>query len=71
MLIQKMEYIHYNPVEAGLCIYPEEYKIHQLNFMKPIWMNLAFLHIGWPNAVVGEARLQSHTQNTNNGIKCL
>ena len=23
---QKMEYIHYNPVEASLCSLPEEYK---------------------------------------------
>ncbi len=23
---QKMEYIHYNPVAAGLCAYPEDYK---------------------------------------------
>ncbi len=27
--------------------------------MKPEWMSLAFLHIGWLSAVVGEARLQS------------
>ena len=22
---QKLEYIHYNPVKAGICLYPEEY----------------------------------------------
>ena len=26
VLIQKMEYIHNNPVTAGLCTYPEAYK---------------------------------------------
>jgi len=26
VFIQKMEYIHYNPVAAGLCVYPEDYK---------------------------------------------
>ncbi|MEO6330464.1 MAG: hypothetical protein ABIO55_16130, partial [Ginsengibacter sp.] len=41
----------------------------QLNFMKPVWMSSAFLRIGWPSAVVGEARLQKPTaQNTNNGF---
>ena len=32
MFIQKMEYIHYNPVEAGLCSYPEEYKYSSAKF---------------------------------------
>ena len=26
VLIQKLRYIHENPVQAGLCKYPEEYK---------------------------------------------
>ena len=25
VFMQKLEYIHYNPVAAGICIYPEEY----------------------------------------------
>ena len=43
--------------------------------MKPVWMSLAFLRIGWPGAIVGEARLQKpHTkhqqrsQNIMNGM---
>ena len=35
VFIQKMEYIHYNPVSARLCNYPEHISIHQLNFMQP------------------------------------
>jgi putative transposase len=26
VFMQKMEYIHNNPVAAGLCVYPEDYK---------------------------------------------
>ena len=29
---QKLEYIHYNPVKAGLCNYPEEYYYSSANF---------------------------------------
>jgi len=29
---QKLEYIHYNPVKAGLCSYPEEYKYSSAKF---------------------------------------
>ena len=29
---QKLEYIHYNPVKAGLCEYPEEYKYSSAAF---------------------------------------
>ena len=32
VFIQKMEYIHYNPVVAGLCTYPEEYKYSSAKF---------------------------------------
>jgi putative transposase len=32
MFIQKMEYIHYNPVTAGLCSYPEDYKYSSAKF---------------------------------------
>ena len=30
--IQKMEYIHYNPVTAGICSYPEQYKYSSAKF---------------------------------------
>ena len=30
--MQKMEYIHNNPVVAGLCIYPEDYKYSSAKF---------------------------------------
>jgi putative transposase len=29
---EKLEYIHYNPVKAGLCRYPEEYKYSSARF---------------------------------------
>ena len=29
---QKLEYIHYNPVKAGLCEYPEDYKYSSARF---------------------------------------
>ena len=32
VFIQKMEYIHYNPVVAGLCVYPEDYKYLSAKF---------------------------------------
>ncbi len=32
MFMQKMEYIHYNPVAAGLCVYPEDYKYSSAKF---------------------------------------
>ena len=39
--IQKMEYIHNNPVRAELCIYPEQYKYSSakilLNRRRRIW----------------------------------
>ena len=28
----KMEYIHHNPVAAGLCVYPEDYKYSSAKF---------------------------------------
>jgi putative transposase len=40
VFIQKIEYIHYNPIAAGLCIYPEEYNILGRSFMKPELMSL-------------------------------
>ena len=32
VFIQKLNYIHYNPVRAGLCSLPEEYKYSSANF---------------------------------------
>ncbi len=32
MFKQKLEYIHYNPVRAGLCNLPEEYKYSTAKF---------------------------------------
>ncbi len=32
VFIQKLEYVHYNPVAAGLCTYPEEYKYSSAKF---------------------------------------
>ena len=32
VFIQKMEYIHDNPVTAGICIYPEQYKYSSAKF---------------------------------------
>ncbi|MBA2562467.1 MAG: hypothetical protein H0V14_06050 [Chitinophagaceae bacterium] len=32
--------------------------------MKPEWMSLAFLRIGWLNAIVGEARLKKPPHKT-------
>lgn len=29
---QKLEYIHYNPVKAGMCLYPEDYKYSSATF---------------------------------------
>ena len=33
MFKQKLAYIHYNPVKAGLCALPEDYIIHLRDFM--------------------------------------
>lgn len=32
VFVQKLEYIHYNPVKAGLCNYPELYKYSSAKF---------------------------------------
>ena len=32
VLLQKLEYIHNNPVKAGLCVLPEEYKYSSASF---------------------------------------
>jgi putative transposase len=40
---EKLEYIHYNPVKAGLCRYPEEYKYSSARFYELNEKNWAFL----------------------------
>ena len=32
VFLQKLEYIHYNPVKAGICTYPEEYHFSSAAF---------------------------------------
>ena len=32
VFLQKLDYIHYNPVRAGLCVLPEEYKYSSASF---------------------------------------
>ena len=43
VLIQKQRYIHENPVRAGLCKYPEEYKYSSAMFYKTGIDNWGFL----------------------------
>ena len=43
VLIQKLRYIHENPVRAGLCKYPEEYKYSSAMFYKTGIDNWGFL----------------------------
>jgi len=43
VLIQKLRYIHENPVRAGLCIYPEDYKYSSALFYKTGIDNWGFL----------------------------
>lgn len=40
---QKLEYIHYNPVKAGLCEYPEDYKYSSARFYEKNEKNWTFL----------------------------
>lgn len=40
---QKLEYIHYNPVKAGLCEYPEDYKYSSARFYLKNEKNWDFL----------------------------
>jgi putative transposase len=39
----KLEYIHYNPVKAGLCQYPEDYKYSSARFYELNEKNWGFL----------------------------
>ncbi len=71
IFIQKMNYIHYNPIEACLSAYTEHYKIPQQNFIKPVYMTSGLLQTGWTNAVVGEANSRTSGTNTNNGEKII
>jgi len=32
VMLQKLEYIHYNPVKAGMCLYPEDYQYSSAAF---------------------------------------
>lgn len=41
---QKMDYIHYNPVEAGLCVLPEEYKYSSASFYEKNESSFDFLN---------------------------
>ena len=45
MFIQKLEYIHYNPVTSGLCKVSEEYYFSSVNFILMEQMPLKCLHI--------------------------
>ena len=40
---QKLKYIHYNPVKAGLCQYPEDYKYSSARFYEKNEKDWAFL----------------------------
>lgn len=40
---EKLEYIHYNPVKAGLCQYPEDYKYSSARFYELNEKNWQFL----------------------------
>ncbi len=42
-MIQKLEYIHSNPVQAGLCQLPEEYEYSSAWFYEKNELNLEFL----------------------------
>ena len=41
--LQKENYIHYNPVEAGLCKYPEEYYYSSARYYETLVDDFAFL----------------------------
>ncbi len=46
MFIQKMNYIHYKPVDPGVCTYPEKYKYLSAKFYETGINEFAFLDIG-------------------------
>ncbi|MBX9785037.1 MAG: transposase [Chitinophagaceae bacterium] len=41
--MQKLEYIHYNPVEAGLCFLPEDYYYSSARFYEKLQDDFGFL----------------------------
>ncbi len=41
--LQKMDYIHYNPVEAGLCLLPEDYYYSSARFYESLTDDFGFL----------------------------
>ncbi|MBC7873902.1 MAG: transposase, partial [Ferruginibacter sp.] len=43
VFMQKLEYIHWNPVRAGLCQWPEDYKYSSAGFYKTGFDNWGFL----------------------------
>ena len=45
VFIQKLEYIHWNPVKAGICSLPEEYYFSSALITGQVWMILICLHI--------------------------
>ena len=45
VLVQKLRYIHENPVRAGLCQFPDEYKYSSACFIKLESIIGVFLHI--------------------------
>jgi len=42
-LKQKLDYIHSNPVAAGLCLYPEDYRYSSASFYIKAKSNWSFL----------------------------
>ncbi len=51
VFIQKLEYIHYNPVSTGLCGVPEEYYYYQQNFISDGTDNFGILIISLGNQI--------------------
>ena len=71
VLIQKLKYIHENPVRAGLCKYPIDYKYSSAFLYKTGIYNWGFLthfEIGEPDSrFVGRLNTMP-THHTNNGV---
>lgn len=44
ILVQKLDYIHMNPVKAGICKYPEEYKYSSYKFYNGRDIEFEFLY---------------------------
>ena len=65
VFIQKLEYIHWNPVKAGLCSLPEEYYYSSAVFIIQAQMILEYLHIA---KIYINTTLRSLVNKTNNGV---